>query len=94
MERYKGKPFALLGVNVENDPAAVKRLQEAGTLTWPSFSGDVSEVALAYGVHTLPMVVLIDHKGIVREAWVDPKAEELDRKVNELVTAAEAGGSD
>jgi hypothetical protein len=92
VERYQGKPFALLGVNIDNSPSRVREFQDAGMVTWRSFSGDVNEVALAYGVHTIPMVVLIDHKGIVREAWVMPNPEELDRKVEELVTAAEGGG--
>ncbi len=92
MERYQGKPFTLLGVNIDNSPDRVRDLQQSGRITWRSFSGDVSEVAEAYGVSAIPMVVLIDHKGVVREAWVMPNTDVLDKKLEELVKAAEVGG--
>ncbi len=85
MERYQGKPFTLLGVNIDTSPSRVLALQQEGKVTWRSFSGDVSEVVHAYGVHAIPMVVLIDRKGVLREAWVMPKEEELDRKLEELM---------
>jgi hypothetical protein len=91
VERYKGRPFALLGVNVDSSPSKVNALREEGKVTWPSFSGDVENVVRAYGVHAIPTVILIDHKGIAREGWVMPSPDEIDKKVAELVAEAEGG---
>ena len=70
MERYQGKPFALLGVNIDNSPKRSVALQNEGKLTWRSFCGGADEIAAAYGVQAIPTVVLIDPKGVVRAAWV------------------------
>ncbi len=92
MERFQGKPFALLGVNIDNNPSKVNSLRDEGKVTWRSFSGDVEDVVRAYGVRAIPTVVLIDHKGTIQGAWVMPREDELDKKINELVAAAESGG--
>ncbi len=92
MERYQGKPFALLGVNIDNNPKKVVTLQKEGQLTWRSFCGGADEIVAAYGVRAIPTVVLIDPKGVVRAAWVAPDTSELDKKLDELVAAAEVGG--
>ncbi len=92
MERYRGKPFALLGVNIDHKPQTVRRLQDEGRLTWPSFCTDADEIAAAYGVHTIPHVVVIDAKGIVRYVSVGPPdTKELDKELDDLVAAAEVG---
>jgi hypothetical protein len=92
VERFKGKPFALLGVNIDRDPEGVRTLQNDGRLTWRSFSGDVDRIVAAYGVHALPTIVLIDHKGVVQWARVGvPEGDELEKKLDELVAAAEVG---
>ena len=92
MERYQGKPFALLGVNLDNDPKVVLGLQQKGTVTWRSFCGGADKIGGDYGVHGIPMVVVVDHKGIVQ--WVSvgpPDATELDKKLDELIADAEVG---
>jgi hypothetical protein len=92
VERNQGKPFALLGVNIDNSPSRVLSLQDAGKITWRSFSGDVGKAVNAYGVSAIPTVVIIDHKGVVQKAGVGvPDAEELDKLLDKLVAAAEVG---
>jgi hypothetical protein len=92
VERYQGKPFALLGVNTDNNPKAVLRLQEEGRITWRSFCGGAEEIVAKYGVHAIPVVVIIDHKGVIHSASVGaPDEEKLDKELDELVAAAEVG---
>jgi hypothetical protein len=93
VERFQGKPFALLGVNIDGNPSLVLTLQQAGKVTWRSFSGDVGEAIKAYGVRAIPVVVVIDHKGVVQKHWLGaPDAGELDKLLDNLVAAAEVGG--
>jgi hypothetical protein len=92
VERYQGKPFALLGVNIDNDPSKVLHLQQEGQLTWRSFCGGALDIAAAYGVHAIPEVVVIDHKGVIRSVSVGaPNTKELDKELDDLVTEAELG---
>jgi thiol-disulfide isomerase/thioredoxin len=95
-ERYQGKPFALVGVNRDEDVAAGRRLEEKGDVRWRSFAdGLTGEIARAYGVSGLPTVFLIDHKGVVQHVAIGlgPKTEsDIDKKLETLVKAAEVGG--
>lgn len=91
MERYQGKPFALVGVNFDQDPEVVLRLQGKGTVTWRSFSDTKGEIADAYRLHGIPTVVLIDHKGVIQFISGVPDQQQLDEKLDELVAAAEVG---
>ena len=56
-ERYKGRPFALLGVDCDSDKvAALKVMREQG-ITWPNWNdGDPGEgpIATAYHVRGFP----------------------------------------
>jgi thioredoxin-like negative regulator of GroEL len=90
VERYQGKPFALVGVNCDNNAEIVQHLQSIGKVTWPSFCQGADKIGAAYGVRGLPTVVVIDHKGIVRSVYVGPPEEpELDRQLSDLIAEAE-----
>jgi peroxiredoxin len=91
VERMKGKPFALIGINSdEYDDAFHARVKNDG-ITWRSFRDqregkpDITEEwSLIF-----PSVVLIDHAGIVRGWWKGtPAADVLDREVDKLVELA------
>jgi hypothetical protein len=92
VERFQGRPFALVGVNTDNDPKAVLELQNQGKVTWRSLCRGADRAAAAYGLHVLPTVVVIDHKGVVQfVSSGTPNADDLDRKLGELVADAEVG---
>jgi thioredoxin-like negative regulator of GroEL len=91
VERYQGRPFALIGVNMDQDPDLVRQLQQEGTVTWRSFSVGADEIADAYGVRGIPKVVVIDHKGVVQFISGLPSETELDGKLDQLVKEAEVG---
>jgi thiol-disulfide isomerase/thioredoxin len=90
VERMKGKPFALLGINVDDyNEAFHARVKKEG-ITWRSFQDrregkpDITEeLSLIF-----PSVVLIDHAGIVRGWWRGaPAPDVLDREIDKLVKA-------
>ena len=66
-ERYKDKPFAVLGVNCgEEKLAALAAVKSAG-ITWPNWNdGGPAEGAIAnrYHVGSYPTVFVIDSHGI------------------------------
>jgi thiol-disulfide isomerase/thioredoxin len=88
------KPFLLLGVNSDKDRAALKGTVTAEKISWRSFwngGGSNGPISQAWGVQAWPTLVLIDHKGVIRQRWVGaPPAAVLDRAIDDLVK--EAGG--
>lgn len=96
VERFKDKPFVLLGVNGDEPGKELVEKTKALNVTWRSLqnqpvekSGKHSE---KWNVITWPTVYLIDHQGIIRKKWigrVDPKT--LEEAIETLVKQAEKG---
>ncbi len=95
--RYKGKPFALLGVNCDEDPEAARKAARDLGVDWPSWRDgskikgpcliDMGPVASRYHVERLPAVFLVDAQGAIRA-----KARGLDgidKQVDDLLKQAE-----
>jgi RNA polymerase sigma factor (sigma-70 family) len=91
VERMKGRPFALLGVNVDHKPEEAKKAVESEKITWPNwFDGmpDTGPIVKKYHVRGYPTVILIDSKGIIRNPTAHP-GESLDKLVDDLVAETE-----
>jgi hypothetical protein len=94
VSKMSGKPFALIGVNSDNNREALKKTLVDEKITWRSFwnGGSTSgPISRAWGVRGWPTLVLIDAKGVIRERWEGaPPGDVLDKAVEALVK--EAGG--
>jgi peroxiredoxin len=93
LARFKGRPFAIVGVNGDRPEALRKALAES-PVAWRSFKnkrGDRKAITQEWKLLALPTLYLIDHKGIIRTRWIgSPPTEELDREVEKLIEAAPA----
>ncbi len=71
-ERYRDKPFAMLGVYGDVDYEDARKIIAAQHVTWPIVkSGDgPGAITRRYGVERFPSVFVIDANGIVRHASV------------------------
>ena len=91
--RLAGRPFAVVGVNGDEDPAAARKSAADKGVTWRSFRGQGATgvpVSRAWAVKGWPTLYLIDQEGVIRKRWVGaPPAEALSREVERLVAAAE-----
>ena len=69
VERLKGRPFAMLGVNTDADPEDTRKLMEARGVAWPNWRdggpGD-GPIARLYHLRGLPTVYVIDAQGKIR----------------------------
>jgi thiol-disulfide isomerase/thioredoxin len=92
VQHFKGRPFALIGVNGD-----YKREQALNTVakrgvTWRSFwngaGGPDGPMTTAWGVSGMPCVYVIDHRGVIREKYL--RGKQLDEPLERLVTEAEA----
>jgi thiol-disulfide isomerase/thioredoxin len=92
VEKMKGKPFALLGVNVDEEKADfVSFMGDKDKMPWDHwYDGSKGPVAKMFKVRAYPTMYLIDAKGIIRKKWIgSPGNEVLDKAVEELVAEAE-----
>jgi thiol-disulfide isomerase/thioredoxin len=96
LDRYKGGPFAVVGVNGDEDPAAARRAATDKRIVWRSFSngpdGAYGPINTAWNVRFLPTVYVIDDLGTIRHVGLDGRAleEALDRLVAEAGERAKA----
>ena len=92
--RLAEKPFALVGVNSDQDRNAVTSVITQEKLAWRSFwNGGSSNgpISRAWNIEGWPTVILIDHKGVIRHKFVGaPPSAVLDRAVDDLVKEAAA----
>jgi thiol-disulfide isomerase/thioredoxin len=89
VERLRGQPFALIGVNCDKDGDAAARASAREQITWPSFAdGDpaTGPIVGRWGVHSWPTVYVLDEKGVVRFKNVDfPNKDRFEDEVDILL---------
>jgi hypothetical protein len=88
VQRYAGRPFALLGVNADESPDQLRRFQEQTGMTWPSWwDGAGGKISAAWQVDRYPAFFLIDHQGVIRWRHFGALTEgELAGKIDEYLT--------
>ena len=93
VERMKGRPFAMLGVNTDANAAAARKVMEAKGVTWPNWHDrepGEGPIAKLYHVRGYPTVYVIDAEGKIRSKTSLGTA--LDQLVEKLVAEQEAAG--
>ena len=86
VKQLAGKPFALIGVNSDNDIEQLKEIIKEKNLTWRSFQnqagvdGPISEM---WGIAGWPTIFLIDAEGVIR--WTDHSSNGMDEMITELL---------
>src|SRR4051794_14777194 len=85
VKRLEGKPFALIGVNSDEDRNALKSVLNSEQITWRSFwnGGLDGPISRAWNVDGWPSIWVIDAKGIVR--FRDVRGHDMDRAVDTLL---------
>jgi hypothetical protein len=94
VKRLADRPFALIGVNGDDNDADLKEKNEKQEVTWRSFKNkradEVKAIADEWNVQGWPTLYLVDHKGVIRRKWLgSPGDEVLDKEIDTLVAAAE-----
>lgn len=90
VERWKDKPFALIGINSDGEAAAVRKLLAEQGISWRN-AIDVSTEgpwARAWNVSGWPTIYVLDHKGVIR--FRDVRDAELETAVSSLLKELEA----
>src|SRR5437016_1728439 len=94
VQKLEGKPFALVGVNSDQEDETIKTQLEKHKVTWRSFRNAQKEskttISDEWKVQGWPTLYLIDHKGMIRKKWVgSPGNEVLDKAIDKLIAEAD-----
>lgn len=81
---YAAQGLEVIGITVDSS-ARGREIARSKNLSYTLMSDSKSEVVARYGAQTIPMLVLIDQKGIVREAMIGSEPQRL----SELMHRAE-----
>ena len=97
VKKMESKPFALLGINSDQSRDQLKDVIKNEKMTWRSWfdgPGTTGPIATKWQIQGWPTLVLIDHKGVIRQRWTgSPRPEVLDRMIAALVAEAERAGT-
>ena len=98
VKKLAGEPFAIIGVNSDDDLEALHVTLKEENITWRSFwngpEGLSGPIATSWNIQGWPTLYLIDHEGIIRNKWLgSPGDEALDAAIDELVAKAKAAGN-
>jgi len=92
VERLKGKPFALIGVNSDKNKTKLAEVMKDEKITWRSFwcgeKGSQGEIPSAWNVAGWPTIYVLDHNGVIRAKQAIGKP--LDRIIDALIQEVEA----
>jgi thiol-disulfide isomerase/thioredoxin len=93
VEKYKDRPFVLLGVNGDPTQSAGAESALRHKLTWRSFwnGGETGPITSRYRVQGWPTSFLIDANGIVRERVDGYQPHLVEAAIEKLVAEAEGG---
>jgi hypothetical protein len=94
VEHFRGRPFALLGVNSDGDREYVKQAMQRAGINWRSWwdgpRGTSGPIAQAWQVKGWPSLFLIDASGVIRlrPEQYDGNVRNLERLIERLVKEA------
>jgi len=92
VKRLEGKPFALIGVNSDEDREELKQVLVAEGITWRSFwngGGMNGPISRQWKVQGWPSIWVIDARGVIR--YREVRGPQMDRAVDTLLAEIERG---
>jgi len=97
LARHGDEPFALLGVNADENRAVAQKSADDYGVTWPNWNDPLTAAGEGpindrFHVHAIPMVVVLDGAGIIRAKGVS--GERLERVVQELLAELKAAAQE
>ena len=85
VERHANGPFAIVGVNTDEDEHEYRKRAAEHGVTWRSaWQGSTSgPIPTAWGIESYPTIFVLDADHVIRH--VNPRGEALEQAVDELM---------
>jgi hypothetical protein len=90
----KGRPFALLGVNCDDEKAQARRVlarERIAMRCWWDSRRPGESISRRWQVDSYPNIFVLDHKGVIRYHFQGLVSRELEAAVQRLLKECEAG---
>ena len=89
VEKYKNEPFAIVGINSDQDLEKLKDVRAKENISWRSFwngpKGTGGPISATWNVRGWPTLYILDAKGTIRCKMVGGNEELIDKTVEELL---------
>ena len=85
VKQLADKPFAIIGVNSDNDLDEIRKVVKKKNLTWRSFQDeqDFGAISDAWGIQAWPSIFILDHEGKIR--YRDVRGAAMDKAIEKLL---------
>lgn len=97
ISRHNGRPFVMVGVNTDTSEQVISKGLQAYKQNRRSFKNKLPDGTLltkALNITSLPSMILVDHRGIIRKVWTGvPDTRDIDFLVDSVVRSAETAKS-
>lgn len=93
VEKYKDRPFVMLGVNADQDKKEALEVASSARINWRSWwDGGNGAIQTAFNIRAYPTIYIIDDRGVIRhEPQPHPNVgREIEQQVERLLAEAEA----
>ncbi len=93
--RLKDEPFALIGINSDEDLEKLKPTLAKENISWRSFwngaKGTAGPLSTNWGVSSWPTIYVLDDTGTIR--FINVREQKLDEAVDALLAELKAKGA-
>lgn len=87
VKQLADKPFAIIGVNSDNDLEEIRKIVKEKDINWRSFwngeDGTDGPISTAWNINGWPSIFVLDAEGRIR--YKDVRGEQLDKVIVELL---------
>jgi peroxiredoxin len=94
VKKLQDKPFAIVGVNSDQNRDSIKEVIKKEEMTWRSFwngGGTSGPISTKWNVHGWPTLYVLDHTGVIRHKYLgSPEDNVMEEVLEKLVKAAQA----
>src|SRR5207244_11636943 len=92
VKRLADQPFALIGINSDEDREALQPVLAKENITWRSFwngpEGTSGPISKKWNVHGWPTIYILDAQGVIRYKSIGGNEQEIDKKLDALLSEA------
>src|SRR6185295_12802548 len=96
VEKYKNEPFAIVGINSDEDMTLIHDQRTKERISWRSFwngpEGKTGPISTAWNVRGWPTLYILDAKGVIRYKSVGANEEAIDKTLEELLAELKPAG--
>ena len=89
VEKYKNEPFAIVGINSDEDLEKLAPVRVTEKISWRSFwngpKGTAGPISTTWNVRGWPTLYILDARGVIRYKAVGADEEAIDKTLEELL---------